>query len=150
MVIELVSESPDHTLDIGRRLAPVLRRGDVVLLGGRLGSGKTLLVSGIAEGLGVQEQVTSPSFVIVREYDGFLKIVHADLYRIGSTAEFDDLELTDEARDGVLVVEWGDVVAATLPDHLLVEIEITGESTRMLRLRPVGTWTRRSLEELGE
>ena len=85
----LTSKSPDGTLDIGRRLARVLRAGDVVLLSGRLGSGKTLFVSGIAEGLGVQEQVTSPSFVIVHEYDGFLKIIHADMYRLGSVGEFD-------------------------------------------------------------
>lgn len=146
-MIELTSRSPDETLDIGRRLSRLLRPGDVVLLGGRLGSGKTLFVSGIAEGLGVQEQVTSPSFVLVHEYDGFLKIIHADMYRIGSIGEFEDLELTEEARDGVLVVEWGDAVASGMPDHLLVEIVITGESERMLRLRPVGTWARRSLEE---
>lgn len=149
-MIELTSRSPDETLDIGRRLSRVLRAGDVVLLGGRLGSGKTLLVSGIAEGLGVQEQVTSPSFVLVHEYDGFLKIIHADMYRIGSIGEFEELELTEEARDGVLVVEWGDAVSSELPDHLLVEIVITGESERMLRLRPVGTWARRSLEEFDE
>lgn len=148
--MELVSESPDQTLDIGRSLARVLRAGDIVLLGGRLGSGKTLLVGGIAEGMGVQEQVTSPSFVLVHEYDGFLKIIHADMYRLGSIGEFDDLELTAHGRDGVLVIEWGDVVASAVPDHLLVEMEITGESTRLLRFTGVGSWANRSLEELTE
>ena len=146
----LTSESPDRTLDIGRRLARVLRAGDVVLLSGRLGSGKTLFVGGIAEGLGVQEQVTSPSFVIVHEYDGFLKIIHADMYRLGSLGEFDDLELTAAGREGVLVIEWGDVIASAIPDHLLIEIRITGESTRGLRFVPVGSWAERSLEELAE
>ena len=73
--MELVTSSPDETLDVGRRLARMLQPDDVVLLSGRLGSGKTLLVSGLAEGLGVQEPVTSPSFVLVHEYDGFLQIV---------------------------------------------------------------------------
>ncbi len=146
----LSSESPDRTLDIGRRLARVLRAGDVVLLSGRLGSGKTLLVSGIAEGLGVQEQVTSPSFVLVHEYDGFLKIIHADMYRLGSIGEFEDLELTTAGRDGVVVIEWGDVVASAISDHLLIQIGITGESTRGLRFVPVGSWAERSLEELAE
>ncbi len=146
----LSSDSPDRTLDIGRRLARVLRAGDVVLLSGRLGSGKTLLVSGIAEGLGVQEQVTSPSFVLVHEYDGFLKIIHADMYRLGSIGEFEDLELTTAGRDGVVVIEWGDVVASAISDYLLIEIGITGESTRGLRFVPVGSWAERSLEELAE
>ena len=148
--MELVSVSPDHTLDIGRRIARLLRAGDVVLLSGRLGAGKTLLVGGLAEGLGVQEHVTSPTFVLVHEYDGFLKIVHADMYRIGSIGEFDDLELMDLARDGVLAVEWGDVVASSIPDHLIVEIEITGAATRTLRLRTVGSWVGRPLEGLIE
>ena len=146
--MNLVSTSPDQTLDIGRKLARVLGSGDVVLLSGRLGAGKTLLVSGIAEGMGVQEQVTSPSFVLVHEYDGFLKIIHADMYRIGSTGEFDDLELTSRARGGVLVIEWGDVVASVLTDYLLVDMSITGESTRMMRFVPMGSWSERSLEEL--
>ncbi len=146
MILE--STSPDETLDIGRRLARALRPGDIVLLDGRLGCGKTLLVSGIAEGLGVQEQVTSPSFVIVHEYDGFMKIVHADMYRLASSGEFDDLELPSVARDGVLLIEWGGVVAAALPDHLRVVFEITGEESRTIEFAPVGSWAGRSLEEL--
>lgn len=148
--MHLVSESPEQTLGVGRRLATVLRPGDVLLLSGRLGSGKTLLVSGIAEGLGVAEQVTSPSFVLVKEYDGFLRIIHADMYRLGSIGEFRDLDLANEARGGVLVIEWGDVVAPAVPDHLLVEISITGDSSRLLRFVPVGSWAQRSLEELAE
>lgn len=149
-MIELTSGSPDQTLDIGRRLARVLRAGDIVLLSGRLGAGKTLLVSGIAEGMGVQEQVTSPSFVLVHEYDGFLRIIHADMYRLGSIGEFDDLELTTDSRDGVLVVEWGDVVASAVPDYLLVEMTITDDGTRQMRFVGVGSWAERSLEELAQ
>lgn len=150
MELRVPSNSPEETLDIGRRVARLLRPGDVVLLAGPLGCGKTLLVAGVAEGLGAQERVTSPSFVIVHEYEGFMKIVHADLYRLESMGEFDDLELAAVAAEGVLLIEWGDVVAAAAPDHLLVTMTITGESSRMLRFEPVGSWVGRSLEELTE
>ena len=149
-MIEVVSESPEQTLDIGRRLATLLRAGDIVLLIGRLGCGKTLLAGGIAEGMGVQEPVTSPSFVIVHEYDGFLKIIHADMYRVDSIGEFDDLELMNAARDGVLIVEWGDAVASAIPDHLRVEMAFSGDDTRTLRLVPVGSWAGRPLAEFAE
>lgn len=148
MIIE--SASPGETLDIGRRLAPLLRPNDVLLVDGRLGAGKTLFISGVAEGLGVGEQVTSPSFVIVHEYEGFMRIIHADMYRLASIAEFDDLELPSLARDGLLVVEWGGVVASALPDHLRVSIGVSGETTRTIELTPVGSWTSRPLQELSE
>ena len=78
------TDSPDETLALGRRLASVLGPGDVVLLSGRLGTGKTLLTSGIAEGLGVPDPVSSPTFVIARVYrDGLVLLVHADVYQIG-------------------------------------------------------------------
>lgn len=146
---EIITHSPADTLALGRRLSALLRAGDVVLLSGRLGCGKTLFVSGVAEGLGVQEPVTSPSFVIVQQYDGFLPIYHADVYRLGSLGEFDDLDLGASAGEGVLLIEWGNAVAQGVPaDHLVVEIEIDGESQRRFRFVPMGTWADRSLEDL--
>jgi tRNA threonylcarbamoyladenosine biosynthesis protein TsaE len=146
---EIITRSPADTLALGRRLSALLRAGDVVLLSGRLGCGKTLFVSGVAEGLGVQEPVTSPSFVIVQQYDGFLPIYHADVYRLGSLGEFDDLDLGASAGEGVLLIEWGNAVAQGVPaDHLVVEIEIEGETQRRFRFVPVGTWADRSLEAL--
>lgn len=150
MAVALTSASPSGTLGLGRALAQLLRPGDIVVLSGRLGCGKTLFASGVAEGLGAQEQVTSPSFVIVQTYEGFFPIVHADVYRLGSTGEFDDLELPEAARDGVLLIEWGEAVSAVLPpDHLIVEMTIVSETERQLRFIPVGAWESRSLEELG-
>ena len=147
--VVLASSSPSETLAIGRRLAGVLGAGDVVLLAGRLGCGKTLFAGGIAEGLGVTDEVTSPSFVLVRAYDGLLPVIHADVYRLGSSGEFEDLELPDWSRDGVLIVEWGNVVEQGVPvDHLLVEIEIAGDSERVFRFIPRGEWPARRLTEL--
>lgn len=147
---EVHSTSPLETLALGRRLATLLEAGDVVLLAGKLGSGKTLLVSGVAEGLGIDGPVTSPSFVLVREYDdGFLPLVHADVYRLGSMAEFDDLELPDSASDGVLLIEWGTAVAGGVPeDHLVIHIDVLGEGERRFRFEAKGDWVTRRLGEL--
>ena len=111
MSLRFHTESPDQTLALGRRFSTCLAAGDVVLLSGRLGAGKTLFVQGVAEGLGISDRITSPSFMISRTYrDGFLALTHADVYRLGSVAEFDDLELVDGAADGVLFIEWGDTI----------------------------------------
>ena len=148
-MLRVESTSPSDTLALGRKLAALLHPGDVVLLAGALGAGKTLFASGIAEGLGVAEPVTSPSFVLVRTYEGFLPLVHADLYRLRTTGELDDLELSESARDGVLLVEWGNVAAAGVPvDHLLVELEIGDEQMRTITFQPRGSWRSRPLEEL--
>jgi tRNA threonylcarbamoyladenosine biosynthesis protein TsaE len=149
MNLQISTHSPADTLALGRRFAAVLTAGDVVLLSGRLGSGKTLFAAGIAEGLGITERITSPSFVISRIHrDGFLPLVHADVYRLGTQAEFDDLELPDDAADGVLLIEWGNTVVAGLGEsHLVVRIDVEHED-RVFTFMPQGSWTERSLEML--
>ncbi|MGH8936232.1 MAG: tRNA (adenosine(37)-N6)-threonylcarbamoyltransferase complex ATPase subunit type 1 TsaE [Acidimicrobiia bacterium] len=150
MTVEVETADEAETRTVGRRLAGLLRAGDVVLLAGGLGSGKTVFTGGIAEGLGVERPVSSPSFVLVRRYDdGFLPLVHADVYRLDSLGELEDLDLFEEARQGVLVVEWGHVVADLMPsDHLAVQFQVTGNSTRLVRLIPRGAWGERPLQEL--
>lgn len=149
MNLQISTHSPADTLALGRRFAAVLTAGDIVLLSGRLGSGKTLFAAGIAEGLGISERITSPTFVISRIHrDGFLPLVHADVYRLGTLAEFDDLELPDDAADGVLLIEWGDSVAAGIGEsHLVVHIDVEQE-VRVFTFMPQGSWTERSLEML--
>jgi len=138
-----------ETRAVGRRLASLLRAGDVVLLTGDLGTGKTVFASGIAEGLGVAERVVSPSFVLARRYEGLIGLVHADLYRVGSSAEVEDLDLLDAAADGVLVVEWGEAAAGCFPaDHLLVRLEADEEGARTITLHRRGSWQERPLEEV--
>ena len=148
-MIEIATANPSETLALGRHLAGLLRAGDVVLLSGRLGAGKTVFAAGVGEGLGVEEQMTSPSFVLARVHEGFFPVVHADVYRLGTSAEFEDLDLPEQARDGVLLIEWGDVVAYGVPeDHLVVRIDITGDSDRLFRFLPAGSWLQRPLGEL--
>ena len=150
-MIEIVCAGPDDTETLGGRLASSLRPGDIVVLAGGLGAGKTLFTSGIATGLGVEEPVVSPSFVLVREYrSGFMPVVHVDVYRLGSINEFDDLDVLEMANDGVLVIEWGEAVGLALPrDHLRVEFEVADDQSRTIRFVPEGSWSRRDLGGMG-
>jgi tRNA threonylcarbamoyladenosine biosynthesis protein TsaE len=114
--------------DLGRRLAPLLRAGDLVILAGPLGAGKTTLVQGIGAGLGVRGPVTSPTFVIARVHPALTgsgpALVHADAYRLGSFSEVDDLDLDTDAGSAVTVVEWGTGLAEPLAeDRLEITIE---------------------------
>jgi tRNA threonylcarbamoyladenosine biosynthesis protein TsaE len=147
-VIEVRCPGPDDTEALGGRLASSLRPGDVVILAGGLGSGKTLFTKGVATGLGVEEAVVSPSFVLVREYrTGFMPVVHVDVYRLGSINEFDDLDVLEMSEDGVLVVEWGEAVESALPpDHLRVEFQVEEDGSRLLRFVGEGSWVGRGLE----
>jgi tRNA threonylcarbamoyladenosine biosynthesis protein TsaE len=148
-VISVRCPTEADTRALGRRLASLVRTGDVVLLGGGLGVGKTVFASGIAEGLGVSEPVLSPTFVLARHYRGLIDMIHADVYRIGSSAELDDLDLGGEAAAGVLVVEWGDVVEQGFgDDHLLVRLELAEESCRTATFHPRGSWEDRPLHEV--
>ncbi len=144
---QITTTSPEGTADLGRRFAATLTAGDVVLVSGRLGAGKTVFVAGVAEGLGVSEPVTSPSFVLARSYrDGFLPLVHADVYRLRTVAEFEDLDLVAEAEDGVLIVEWGEAVEGAVPhDHLVVRFTTTEADTRRIEFEPHGSWETRDL-----
>ena len=114
--------------DLGRRLAALLRAGDLVILAGPLGAGKTTLVQGIGAGLGVRGPVTSPTFVIARVHPPMTgsgpALVHADAYRLGSFSEVDDLDLDTDAGSAVTVVEWGTGLAEPLAeDRLEITIE---------------------------
>ena len=114
--------------DLGRRLAALLRAGDLVILAGPLGAGKTTLVQGIGAGLGVRGPVTSPTFVIARVHPplagGGPALVHADAYRLGSIGEVDDLDLDTDVGRAVTVVEWGTGLAEPLAeDRLEITIE---------------------------
>ncbi len=122
-------------MDLGRRIGARLASRQVVALDGTLGAGKTTLVKGIAEALGVEEPITSPTFTILSEYSGSLPLHHADLYRIGSSEELELLgfdELLD--RDGVTVVEWS-AKARTLPRGTIhISISIDGEGRRLIEV----------------
>ncbi|WP_330476482.1 tRNA (adenosine(37)-N6)-threonylcarbamoyltransferase complex ATPase subunit type 1 TsaE [Terrabacter sp. C0L_2] len=130
----------EDTQDFGRRLGALLRGGDVLVLTGDLGAGKTTLTQGIAEGLGVRGPITSPTFVIARVHPSLVggpALVHVDAYRLGSAIELDDLDLDADLEASVTIVEWGAGLAEQLSDERL-ELTITGEDVRTAHLVGVG------------
>lgn len=139
----------DDTYAFGERLAGVLGAGDLLVLTGPLGAGKTALVRGIGAGLRVVGDVTSPTFVIARVHrpdparGGRVALVHADAYRLGAAtdprAEIDDLDLDASMDDSVTAVEWGEGMVEQLTDaHLRVRIDRRDDDTRIVELEPVG------------
>jgi tRNA threonylcarbamoyladenosine biosynthesis protein TsaE len=144
MMHPLIIAAPDleATQALGRRLAAALFPGAVVALIGPLGAGKTHLVRAIAEALGIADSriVSSPTFVLIHEYDARLPIYHFDAYRLRRPADFLDLGVQEYfAGDGVCLVEWADRVEAALPpEYLRITIEVTGETSRRFHLEARG------------
>ncbi|HEY7399858.1 MAG TPA: tRNA (adenosine(37)-N6)-threonylcarbamoyltransferase complex ATPase subunit type 1 TsaE [Actinomycetota bacterium] len=142
MRLDLRTDTADDTRAVGAAIAAVLEPRDAIALSGDLGAGKTTLVQGLARGLGIEDQVVSPTFTLVREYRGRLDLAHVDVYRLEHEQDVVDLGL-EELGDGlaVLAVEWGDAVAALLPEEHL-EVELTTED-------PTGASERRRIRVSG-
>jgi tRNA threonylcarbamoyladenosine biosynthesis protein TsaE len=145
-VIELDVATPQAMRELGVRLAAVLRAGDLVVLVGSLGAGKTTLTQGIGAGLGVRGDVTSPTFVIARVHPARTNgpaLVHVDAYRIAGALEIDDLDLDASVDDSVTIVEWGKgLVEGLAPDRLDVEISWPADAetdTRRVQITPHGS-----------
>ena len=134
--MKLTSHSPEETQSFGKELGHLTRAGDVILLMGNLGAGKTCLTQGIAWGLDIDGYARSPSFVVVNEYKGRLPMYHIDLYRLDNIAEIADLGLDDYLYGkGLCVVEWADKALDLMPpQNLLIKIELLGENERELEL----------------
>jgi tRNA threonylcarbamoyladenosine biosynthesis protein TsaE len=141
------THSADETHALAQRVGKLLRAGDVVVLEGEMGTGKTVFAKGIAIALGITEPVVSPTFTVVREYDAPLPLVHVDVYRLDHLQELHDLGFDDlVGSDAVTVVEWGDHVSALLPaDRLDVRLEPgAGDDDRVVAiLGSGGSWVPR-------
>jgi tRNA threonylcarbamoyladenosine biosynthesis protein TsaE len=147
-VITATTTSVDDTRDLAAEVATLAAPGDLIVLAGDLGTGKTAFAQGFARGLGVEEPVTSPAFILVHTYEGRLPLVHLDVYRLETMQELVDLGIAELLDDGaVTLIEWGDAVAPGLPaDFLEVRLEAGGGADeRLLRIRTVGpTWPPRA------
>jgi tRNA threonylcarbamoyladenosine biosynthesis protein TsaE len=147
MAVELRTEN--DTLDFGRRIGALLAPGDLVLLSGPLGAGKTVLAKGIADALGVVGRVSSPTFVIAREHRPApggrgIPLVHVDAYRLGGElAQLDDLDLDTELVEAAVVIEWGDGGERLSEDHLLVTLTRRADDSRLAEVTASGSWRTR-------
>ena len=142
----VTAATDDAMRTLGRDLAALARPGDLLILSGPLGAGKTTFTQGLGEGLGVRGAVTSPTFIISRIHPSLAEgpaLVHVDAYRLGGPEEIDDIDLDMTLPDSVTVVEWGEGVAEGLADDRLeIRIERHPDDTRTVHLRPVGArWT---------
>ena len=138
--LEIISHSPEQTQKFGTRLGELAQPGDVFLLVGNLGAGKTCLTQGIAWGLNIEEYAASPSFVVIRELKGRLPLYHIDFYRLDNLEEIAELGLDDYLYgNGVSVVEWAEKGLSLLtPEHLLIEMSYLSDTDRSLKLKPSG------------
>jgi tRNA threonylcarbamoyladenosine biosynthesis protein TsaE len=150
----LVSSSPEQTTGLGELLGTLLRAGDVVLLTGDLGAGKTQFTKGVAHALGIDEAITSPTFNLMHEHSGARGVTfrHFDLYRLDDSAQLDDIDYFGLLEDDAIsVVEWGDRFSDALPlDYLLVAFGLLDEQTREMRLEASGARSASLLEEYWE
>ncbi len=147
--LELTSHSLEQTQRLGIRIGELALPGDILLLVGTLGTGKTCLTQGIAWGLGIKEYALSPSFVLVRELHGRLPLYHIDLYRLDQIEEIVELGLDDYLYgSGVCAVEWAEKGLSVLPaEHLLIQIDYLSDNERGFQLKPSG---KRYLEMLAQ
>jgi tRNA threonylcarbamoyladenosine biosynthesis protein TsaE len=138
--LKLVTHSAEQTQKLGISIGKLAEPGDIFLLIGELGAGKTCLTQGIAWGLDIQEYTLSPSFVIMRELHGRLPLYHMDFYRLDNIAEISDLGLDDYLYGkGVCVIEWANKGLAVLPeDHLLIKIDYLSDNERSFVIEPKG------------
>ena len=152
--MSIAVRTADEMRTLGARVAGVCRAGDVIVLDGPLGAGKTTFVQGMAAALGVRDPITSPTFVIARAHRGAIHdLVHVDAYRIGSGLELDDLDLDADVASSVTVVEWGSGKADRLADdRLLVRIERSDDpddETRTVTMVGIGArWSGDALRDI--
>src|SRR6478735_12281276 len=146
--LSLRASSLEATHAVAGALAGLSRAGDVILLAGEMGAGKTAFAQGFGRALGVTEPITSPTFTLVHSYDtGGPTLHHADLYRLDQLAEVAELALGELAEfDGIVLVEWGDVVESTFGEHLVVRLDLLDGDVdaRRITIAPTGpTWAHR-------
>jgi tRNA threonylcarbamoyladenosine biosynthesis protein TsaE len=147
MDIDVVSNSPEETIEVGRKVGSQLKGGEVVAVCGALGSGKTHLIKGIASGVGAAEskKVTSPTFVIINEYKGRLDIYHIDAYRLGSNLEFEMIGFDDYCQpQSVVLIEWADKIESALEniDYIRAELFHAEKSKRKIHIENVPDYIR--------
>ena len=134
--MQIITNSAEETISFGKQLAAKIQKGTILALSGQLGAGKTTLIQGIAQGLGISGYVTSPTFILINEYPGKIPMVHVDLYRLDSEDQIEDLGIEEYfERPAVIVVEWAEKLGHLLPGQAKkIEIEILEENKRKITI----------------
>ena len=148
--MQVITNNYNETIEYGYKLGSLLKSGDVILLAGDLGAGKTTFTKGIGKALGITRVINSPTFTIVKEYHGDLTLYHLDLYRLDGLGDDFDLEEYFNS-DGVTVCEWPDNVKEIIPDeYLMIEIFRTEGDGRIIKLTPHGNRYERLVGDLND
>jgi tRNA threonylcarbamoyladenosine biosynthesis protein TsaE len=130
--MKIITKSAEETIKLGKKIGAFLLPNEVLALTGDLGAGKTTLIQGIAEGLGVKDYVTSPTFIIINEYQGRFPFYHIDLYRLDEVSQIEDLGIEEYFnKDGVCVIEWAEKLKELMPQNAeKIEIKVLSENER--------------------
>ncbi|MFC0562153.1 tRNA (adenosine(37)-N6)-threonylcarbamoyltransferase complex ATPase subunit type 1 TsaE [Halalkalibacter alkalisediminis] len=144
----LITESPEATMELAEKLGEIVKPGDVITLEGDLGAGKTSFTKGLAKGLGVKRVVKSPTFTIIKEYNGRIPLYHMDVYRMEDDTE--DLGLEEYFYgEGVSVIEWPSMILAQLPeDRMIISLLHMGETSRKITIYSTGARSSELVKEL--
>ena len=138
MMIEIVSNSPEETFSLGKQISSRLSESSVIALRGVLGSGKTCMVKGIALGLGITENITSPTYTIVNEYakEDTTFLYHIDAYRLSNDKDFEDIGGNEILNSGgISIIEWSERIPNSIPsDSIIISMEITGDTSRLIKI----------------
>ncbi len=148
--MEIVSTAPEQSFSFGRQLGQLLQEVSVICLIGNLGAGKTLLVQGIAHGIGLHEEITSPTFTVMNVYEGTIPVYHFDLYRLESPEQLVDIGFDEYTNaGGIAIIEWPDKFPGFMPDsYLRIELIKTGDNDRLIKVSPQGAHHHLLYEEL--
>ncbi|MFP4661578.1 MAG: tRNA (adenosine(37)-N6)-threonylcarbamoyltransferase complex ATPase subunit type 1 TsaE [Halanaerobiales bacterium] len=139
-ILYITTNSENETYKIGQYIGSTVEPGQIILLSGRLGAGKTIMTQGICDGLGVEEDVTSPTYNLINEYEGDLTVYHIDLYRLENEEDLYDLGIEDYLEsDGITIIEWPDLVYDLLPpDFIYIKIEVEAKEHREISFEGEG------------
>lgn len=131
----IISDSPEETMHAGTELAALLEGNETIALDGDLGVGKTVFVKGLARGLEISDEILSPTFTIIKEYEGKYPLFHFDVYRIGDINEMTDTGYYDYIGKGICVIEWSDIIREILPENIIrINIERYGDDSRKIEI----------------
>lgn len=148
--LSVKSSCEDNTYEFGQKIGELVEPGQLILLSGDLGAGKTLLTQGICDGLGVEEDVTSPTYNLINEYEGDLTVYHMDLYRLEDEKDLYDLGFEDYIENGgIVIIEWPDLVYDLIPaEFIYIKIDVISNEERILRFEAEGEKGMKLIERL--